>query len=73
MLKLKKGGKMMEIMDLLNDIEDIIYSARADVVKFDEGNNAAGARVRKAMQTVKTQAQEVRVTVTEIKNKRKEN
>ena len=63
----------MEIMDLIEDIKETIDRTKTDVVKFDEGNNAAGARVRKAMQTVKTQAQEVRVTITEIKNKRKEN
>ena len=63
----------MAITSLLNDIEEMILRARADVVKFDEGNNAAGARVRKSMQTIKVKAQQVRIIVTEIKNKRKEN
>ena len=35
---------------------------------FGTGNNAAGTRVRKAMQDVKTLAQELRVEVQETKN-----
>jgi hypothetical protein len=35
---------------------------------FTSGNNAAGTRVRKAMQDVKTLAQELRVEVQENKN-----
>ena len=37
---------------------------------FGTGNNAAGTRVRKAMQEVKTLAQELRVEVQETKNAR---
>ena len=36
--------------------------------KFVEGNNSAGTRVRKAMQNVKSLAQEVRVEVQDQKN-----
>ena len=35
---------------------------------FTSGNNAAGTRVRKTMQEVKTLAQELRVEVQETKN-----
>jgi len=35
---------------------------------FGTGNNAAGTRVRKAMQEVKTLAQELRLEVQETKN-----
>ena len=35
---------------------------------FDNGNNAAGTRIRRAMQEVKTLAQELRVEVQETKN-----
>ena len=38
------------------------------MTKFVEGNNSAGTRIRKAMQTVKTMAQEIRVEVQEQKN-----
>jgi len=69
--KLKKGGKTMAIMELVEKIEDLATDIKDDVIKFDDGNNAAGARVRKAMQNIKVIAQEVRVAVTEIKNERK--
>jgi hypothetical protein len=35
---------------------------------FGSGNNAAGTRIRKVMQEVKTLAQELRVEVQETKN-----
>ena len=39
-----------------------------DAEKFAEGNNSAGTRVRKSMQTIKNLAQEVRVEVQKQKN-----
>ena len=36
--------------------------------KFVEGNNSAGTRVRKSMQTIKNLAQEIRVEVQNQKN-----
>ena len=39
-----------------------------DVEKFIDGNNSAGTRVRKAMQTIKRLAQDVRVEVQKQKN-----
>ena len=35
---------------------------------FSNGNNAAGTRLRKAMQEVKTLAQELRIEVQDVKN-----
>ena len=52
-----------------DDLQDAINDCQTDVIKFIEGNNSAGTRVRKAMQTVKSLAQEVRVEVQEQKNK----
>jgi len=49
---------------LQNEIND----SQSDVSKFVEGNNSAGTRVRKAMQNVKTLAQQVRVEVQDQKN-----
>jgi hypothetical protein len=49
-------------------LQDAINDCQSDVTKFIEGNNSAGTRVRKAMQTVKSLAQEVRVEVQEQKN-----
>lgn len=57
------------MQDLINQINEAIESIQDDVVKFDEkGNKAAGTRVRKAMQTIKGAAQDVRVYVSN-KNK----
>ena len=52
-----------------NDLQNVINDCQADVTKFIEGNNSAGTRVRKAMQTIKSLAQDVRVEVQEQKNK----
>ncbi|MEM9738015.1 MAG: histone H1, partial [Bacteroidota bacterium] len=35
---------------------------------YDKGNKAAGVRVRKAMQDLKNQAQEIRIEVRNMKN-----
>lgn len=43
-----------------------------DCEKFDGGNNAAGSRIRKAMQEIKVNCKEVRDAVTEVKTLRKE-
>jgi len=49
-------------------LQDAINDCQADVTKFIEGNNSAGTRVRKAMQAVKSLAQEVRIEVQSQKN-----
>ena len=54
---------------LFDDLQDVINDCQTDVIKFIDGNNSAGTRVRKAMQTVKSLAQEVRVEVQDQKNK----
>ena len=51
-----------------DDLQNVINDCQTDVTKFVEGNNSAGTRVRKAMQTVKSLAQNVRVEVQEQKN-----
>ena len=51
-----------------DELQDAINDCQADVTKFVEGNNSAGTRVRKAMQTVKSLAQDVRVEVQDQKN-----
>ena len=55
--------------DLYDELQNIINDTQSDVTKFVEGNNSAGTRVRKAMQTIKSLAQEVRVEVQDQKNK----
>ena len=53
---------------LYDKLQDVINDTQSDVTKYVEGNNSAGTRVRKAMQTVKSLAQEVRVEVQDQKN-----
>jgi predicted transcriptional regulator len=52
-----------------DELQNAINDCQADVTKFVEGNNSAGTRVRKAMQTIKSLAQDVRVEVQDQKNK----
>ena len=51
-----------------DELQNAINDCQADVTKFVEGNNSAGTRVRKAMQTVKSLAQGIRVEVQDQKN-----
>ena len=53
---------------LFDSLQDVVNDCQTDVIKFVEGNNSAGTRVRKAMQAVKSLAQEVRVEVQDQKN-----
>ena len=52
-----------------DDLQNAINDCQADVTKFVEGNNSAGTRVRKAMQAVKSLAQDIRIEVQDQKNK----
>ena len=52
-----------------DDLQSVINDCQTDVTKFVEGNNSAGTRVRKAMQVVKSLAQDVRVEVQDQKNR----
>ena len=54
---------------LFDDLQDAVNDCQTDVTKFVDGNNSAGTRVRKAMQLVKSLAQEVRVEVQDQKNR----
>ena len=53
---------------LIDQLQDAVNDCQTDIIKFVEGNNSAGTRVRKVMQTVKSLAQEVRVEVQDQKN-----
>ena len=55
----------------LDEMINLLESVRTDYTKFyGEGNASAGSRIRKAMQQVKTNAQDVRVHVQTTKNTR---
>ena len=58
-----------KVDSLYDGLQNIINDSQSDVTKFIEGNNSAGTRVRKAMQTVKSLAQDIRVEVQDQKNK----
>ena len=51
-----------------DELQDVINDCQTDVIKFIDGNNSAGTRIRKAMQAVKSLAQNVRIEVQEQKN-----
>ena len=53
---------------LFDDLQSVVNDCQTDVTKFIDGNNSAGTRVRKAMQTIKSLAQEVRIEVQDQKN-----
>ena len=56
-------------MSKYDDLKAKVDEIEEDVGKFyDKGNNAAGTRIRKAMQEVKALAQGIRKEVQEIKN-----
>lgn len=56
-------------MEKFEKVKEVISAIEADATKFYEnGNAAAGTRVRKAMQDLKVLAQEIRAEVTEKKN-----
>lgn len=56
---------------IFESIQQKVSEAEAEVKKFYEGNNAAGGRVRKAMQELRELAQELRKDVLETRNSRK--
>ena len=60
---------MNELSTLFDELQDTVNDCQTDVTKFIEGNNSAGTRVRKAMQAIKSSAQEIRVEVQSQKNK----
>ena len=57
-----------EVIKIMKNMEEQFEQAAIDAIKFSEGNNSAGTRVRKAMQNIKNLAQNVRIQVQEQKN-----
>ena len=56
-------------MNRFEELKNLVMSLEEDFMKFyEKGNNAAGTRVRKGMQELKTLAQDIRVQVQDIKN-----
>ena len=59
---------MKELENKMNEMMQTLIATAVDVEKFQQGNKSAGTRIRKAMQEIKSIAQDVRVEVQEIKN-----
>ena len=56
-------------MEKFSKVKELLAGIEADAEKFyEKGNSAAGTRLRKGMQDLKTLAQEIRAEVTEKKN-----
>ncbi len=57
-------------MARFDEVKNLVMSLEADFEKFyDKNNQAAGTRVRKGMQELKTMAQAIRAEVQDAKNK----
>ena len=52
----------------IEEMKILLEDLQVDVDKFNSGNASAGTRIRKAMQSLKGQAQDLRKEVQEIKN-----
>ena len=58
-------------MKIFNEIVTVVEEAEKDAIKFYEGGNkAAGVRLRKAMQTIKGLAQDLRLDVNNTRSER---
>ena len=60
----------MSVAEMVQGMIDTLNEALVDAGKHDNGNSAAGTRVRKAMQSTKNSAQDVRKQVQADKNSR---
>jgi hypothetical protein len=56
---------------LMKNINELAAIAEEDLVKFINGNNSAGARVRKSLQGIKKVAQDLRIAIQDKKNSEK--
>ena len=54
--------------DAFEELEKLVAAAKEDYQKAVGGNKAAGTRVRKSMQDIKSQAQNIRVKVLETRS-----
>ena len=60
---------MNPLSTIFDDLQNAINDCQGDVTKFIDGNNSAGTRIRKAMQAIKSLAQDVRIEVQDQKNR----
>ena len=60
---------MNQLNNTFDELRETINDCQTDLIKFVDGNNSAGTRVRKAMQAIKQLAQDIRLEVQEQKNR----
>ena len=65
-----RAPDFMSVESMVQGMIDALTDALGDAAKHDRGNSAAGTRVRKAMQSCKGCAQDVRKQVQSDKNTR---
>jgi hypothetical protein len=54
-------------MEAFDRLKALVAVVEEDLAKAEKGNKAAGTRVRKQMQDIKSTAQEVRVKILEMR------
>ncbi len=54
-------------MQEYEQLKELVSAVEADIAKAEAGNKAAGTRVRKAMQSIKQAAQDVRKKILEVR------
>jgi hypothetical protein len=54
-------------MEAFDRLKALVVQVEEDMVKAEQGNKAAGTRVRKTMQDIKGAAQEVRLKILEMR------
>ena len=59
---------MNKLTNEFDHLQNVINDCQGDITKFIEGNSSAGTRVRKAMQSIKDLAQQMRIEVQSQKN-----
>ena len=55
-------------MEEYERLKQLVEQAAEDIAKAEGGNKAAGTRVRKAMQDIKSAAQELRKKILEVRS-----
>jgi hypothetical protein len=59
-----KGSVVESLSGKYKQIQDLVKEVEVDLPKFhDKGNRSAGIRIRKAMQDLKSIAQEIRMMI----------
>lgn len=61
----------MTLMDMLQSLVANAKAAETDLMKFENGNTAAGIRARAIMQEVRQRAKKIRAEIQKIRKQRK--